>query len=133
MKTLTDREKRVAGRMLDAGETPAAVAERLGQPLRTVEIYAARRRNLRKNRICSGAAMSPQSDQLCWACRLGSGRPSRRTGEPCPWAARGAEVPGWEAAKVWRTYQDGRVKRSSESYRIRACPLYEPEGGEGDV
>ena len=130
MKAMSPMEKRVVKRMLLEGESLETVAGRLRRALPEIRLYVLRLEILRKNRITAGAAMTTRSDQLCWRCRIATGRLSRRTGAPCPWAERGDPVEGWDAELTRRQVTDAYGLRHQESWRIRGCPLFE-EDGEG--
>lgn len=65
-------------------------------------------------------------EQLCWTCERACGR--------CPWTAidpvtkrpKFEPVPGWDAEKTRWTTNDGKKRVVSETYAIKACPLYIP-------
>lgn len=132
MKAMSPMEKRVVKRMLVEGESQEAMAERLGRTKAEIRLYITRLENLRKNRITDGAGMTTRSDQLCWRCRIATGRLSRRTGEPCPWAEKGEPVEGWDAEMTRRQLTDAYGRRTQESWRIRRCPLFEEDETEND-
>ena len=132
----TPAEKRTIMRMTEAGTAPAEIAESIGSTERAVQVFLHRSEALRIHNILRGGQ---PNDQLCWKCRLSSGRPSRKTGEPCPWVPRGSPpgtkeapppprpVEGWDATPASRLTTDGKGQHVMNSFNIRGCPLYEED------
>ena len=57
------------------------------------------------------------SETLCWSCA----HATEGKASACPWAREFQPVPGWNAKKNLCD------RRRYESYRVRKCPLYEPD------
>lgn len=133
MKSMTAEEKVMCRRLWRSGESLEAIASAVGHSAAEVRLYLVRVINLQKHNLKTGGH---RADTLCWSCHLASGRLSRRTGEQCPWAAKGNRpVPGWTAEVTERDVQDSYGQRHVKGYLVRECPLYEPdrEGVDGYV
>ena len=55
---------------------------------------------------------------VCWDCQRAAGK------EMCSWAARLEPVEGWDAVETI-------VNQDTNSYSVRACPLFIPDAVEG--
>ena len=66
----------------------------------------------------------PPTLTLCWFCV--NAVPSEEGGAGCSWSRSGEPVKGWEAVRRDVLIPRGARKNVlSESYRVRACPMFE--------
>lgn len=58
---------------------------------------------------------------LCWECKWATGLEGK-----CPWVSKGQAVKGWKAERT--TIKSARVEYTTDSYFVKKCPLFEPDG-----
>lgn len=103
-------KRRQKGLCVDCGE-PAE--------LKAYGEYYTRCEKCRKKR-CPTPTVKEES--LCWSCTKAVPQRNLRR---CPWAEERRPVLGWDAIPTQQKIRDGVLL---QSYRVKACPLYEKWG-----